>query len=261
MDSNTSISPFVDNPDWGHTTLLNAKFKNNILAGNVDFTLASISGMIIKKRKMDDYKWTTIYTIPIKTEKDFDFYYNDIVVASNTMYEYAAVPIINGVEGSYQTINVDVEFEGCFIVDTTNAYQILLDLNSNNLTRSINGSVIEPFNSKYPYVYYYSQLQYDKFSVSGAFIELNQADCTWDIENSGKYRKSLRDFISNQRAKLVKFFDGRIYLACAIDSVTESGDSHPYLVHSTINFIEIGDVNSNSDLYYHGFTEYLEGVD
>ena len=216
---------------------------------------------IIKKRKMDDYKWTTIYTVPIKTEEDFDFYFNDIVVASNTMYEYAAVPIINGVEGSYQTINVNVEFEGCFIVDTTNAYQILLDLNSNSLTRSINGSVIEPFNSKYPYVYYYSKLQYDKFSVSGSFIELNRSDCTWDIENSGKYRKSLRDFISNQRAKLVKFFDGRIYLACAIDNITESGDSNPYLVHSTINFIEIGDVNSNSDLYYHGFTEFLEEVD
>ena len=39
MDSDTSLSPFINNPDWGHTTLMNAKFNNNILAGNVDYII------------------------------------------------------------------------------------------------------------------------------------------------------------------------------------------------------------------------------
>lgn len=261
MDSDTTIEQDIEIPEWGYTTILNAKFQNNILAGNVDFTLASISDLIIKKRKLTDYKWTTIHKIPIATEEDFDFFYNDIVVASNTTYEYAAVPVLNGVEGAYQTIGVYVEFDGCFVVDTTNAYQVLLDFSSNSLNRTIKSTVVEPVNSKYPYVYYYGQSKYDKFPITGAFIELNKNDGTWDVNNGWRHRKAFRDFISNQRTKIVKFYDGRIYMASAIDDINETIGGHPDLVHTTVNFIEVGDVDSNTDLYYHGFTDFLEGVE
>lgn len=106
-------------PDWGYSTILDAKFHNNLLAGNVDFSLSAISAMVIKRRKKGSYKWTTIHQIPINDEDDFDFYYNDITVASQTTYEYAAVPIINGVEGTYQVIDVAVAFDGAFIIDPT----------------------------------------------------------------------------------------------------------------------------------------------
>jgi len=258
MDSDVSAPADTNIPTWGHTTLMNAKFQNNILAGNVGFTLASISDMVIKKRKVDDYKWSTLYTFPVKTEADFDFFFNDVVVASNTTYEYAAVPIVNGVEGSYQTISVDVEFDGCFIVDKTNTYQVILDFASDNLTRQIKSTMIEPVNSKYPYVYYYGQSRYDKFSVTGAMIELNRNTCQWDVDNGWRYRKAFRDFIDNQRTKIVKFYDGRIYLASAIDTINEATNGHPDLVHTTVNFVEVGDVNSNEDLYYNGFVEFLE---
>lgn len=261
MDADTSIAPDTEIPEWGYTTVLNAKFKNNILAGNVDFTLASISGMVIKKRKLDDYKWTTIYEFPVRTEDDFDFFFNDIVVASNTTYEYAAVPIVNGVEGSYQIISVDVKFDGCFIVDTTNVYQILLDLSSPSLNRSLKSTVIEPVNSKYPYMYYYSQNRYDKFPVTGTFIELNRTTGEWNVNDAWRYRKALRDFMGNYHTKLVKFYDGRIYLASVDGDIVENVGNHPDLVHTTVNFIEVGDVNDNTDLYYHGFTTFLEGAE
>lgn len=261
LDNNEDLEYTTTIPVWGHTTILDAKFHDNILAGNVDFTISSISGMVVKKRRIDDYKWTTIYKTDVHSEEDLSFYYNDAIVASQTKYEYAAIPILNGAEGTYQTIQVDVEFDGCFVIDTTNAYQVLLDFSSDSLNRTIKSTVVEPVNSKYPYVYYYGQSKYDKFPVTGTFIELNKNDGTWDVSNGWRYRKTFRDFISNQRTKIVKFYDGRIYMASAIDGINETKGGHPDLVHTTVNFIEVGDVDSNEDLYYHGFTDFLEGVE
>lgn len=257
MDGDTTIEYDTNIPDWGYTTILDAKFKNNILAGNVDFTLASISDMVIKKRKYGNYKWITIDKIPIVTEQDFNRYFNDIVVASKTKYQYAAVPIINGAEGTYQIIDVDVEFEGAFVIDSTRGYQVYLNMTSDNTTRNIPSNIIEPVNSKYPYIYYHSKMQYDRFPVSGVFIE-NLGNDEWDIDNGWKYREEIRNFASNQLTKIVKFYDGRIYMACVVDSITESTGNHPDLVTTTMQFVTVGDVESNSDLYYHGFSNYLE---
>lgn len=258
LDSNEDLEYTTAIPDWGHTTVLDAKFNDNILAGNVNFTISSISGMIVKKRRIGDYKWTTIYKTDIHSEEDLSFYYNDFIVASRTRYEYAAIPILNGAEGTYQTIQVDVDFNGAFIIDQEKTYNVLLDVRSDSLTRPVYANIVEPVNSKYPYVHYYSKAQYDKFNLTGAFIELKKELGYWDVENGSHYRKEFRDFIGNKRSKIVKFDDGRIYMACVIDSINESRQGHDDLIHTTLQCIEVGDVYDNADLYYHGFVDFLE---
>lgn len=260
IDGDTNRTPTTEIPEWGYSTILDAKFHGNILAGNVDFTLSSISDMLIKKRKKGSYKWTTIHKIPISTEEDFDFFYNDIVVASKTSYEYAAVPIVNGVEGTYQIIDVDVWFEGAFIIDPTHGYQVIAEFKREQLTRGIPSTIIEPVNATYAYTNYYAKKKYDSFSISGIFVELDWDSCSFDLENGWKYRKAFRDFISNQRSKIVKIYDGQMYMMNVIDQITENYDSHPEAVVTTIPLVECGDIESNKDLYYHGFINYLEVV-
>lgn len=259
VDGNTSISPTTVVPDWDYTTVLDAKFNNNILAGNVDFTLAMVSDLVLKKRRVGDYQWTTIASIPITTEEDFNFFFNDIVVASQTKYQYAAVPIINGTEGTYQIIEVDVSFDGAFLIDSEKTYQIVLDLKKENLTRDTHSNIIEPVNSIYPFVNYYSANNYDRFSLSGCFIELNRETCQWETEHGWKYRKEIRDWANNKHAKIVKLYNGEMYMASVVDSISESKDGHDEHIITTMNFVECGDVNSKEDLYYHGFTDFLEG--
>ena len=258
VDSDVTAEYDTTIPEWGYTTILDAKFRNNILAGNVDFTLSSISNLLVKKRKQGDYKWTTIHNVPINSDGDFDFFYNDIVVASNTTYEYAAVPIIGGVEGTYQIVDVDVKFEGCFIIDPTYGYQVIGELHRDNLTRGIPSNIIETVHSPYPYVHYYSEIKYDKFTVSGLWAELNRDTCRFDMDNAWKYRKALRDFLSNRHSKIVKWYDGQIYMACVVDQVSETMNKPHQHVITSVPFVEVGNVESNHDLYYHGFIEYLE---
>lgn len=258
VDGDTTQEYSTEIPQWGFSTILDAKFKNNILAGNVDFTLSSIGGMFIKKRKVGDYKWITIHYVPIETAEDFDFYYNDIVVASNTTYEYAAVPIVNNAEGTYQTITVDACYDGCFIIDPTYGYQVIGELKRPNLKRKVPVNVIETVHSPYPYIHYYSESKYDQFSVSGLFVEKDKETYEFDMLNGWKHRESARDFLSNRRTKIVKWYDGQIYMACVTGDVDESEGSFNEHVITNIQFTQVGNVNSNADLYKHGFTNYLE---
>lgn len=218
----------------------------------------SVSALLIKKRKKDEYKWTTIHRIDIAKEEDFNFAYNDLTAASMTTYEYAAVPIVNGVEGTYNSIDVDVWFDGAFVMDYTYGYHIILNYSRDSLTRTIPSSVVETMDSKYPYIFYTSDINYDKIQVSGIFLDLNRDTCQFDVTQGYKLRKEVRDFLNNHKAKIVKMFDGQIYLANIIDQISETIDGNPYSVSTTFTAIECGDVENNEDLYDHGFAEYLE---
>lgn len=243
---------------WDYSTILHAQFKCNLLAGNIDFTLNSVSSILIKKRKKDEYKWTTIHCIDITKEEDFNFAYNDLTAASMTTYEYAAVPIVNGVEGTYNSIDVDVWFDGAFVMDYTYGYHIILNYSRDSLTRTIPSSVVETMDSKYPYIFYTSNINYDKIQVSGIFLDLNRDTCQFDVTQGYKLRKEVRDFLNNHKAKIVKMFDGQIYLANIIDQISETVDGNQYAVSTTFTAIECGDIENNEDLYDHGFAEYLE---
>lgn len=260
IDKNTNLEFSTSVPNWNHTTVLHAKFENNLLAGNIKFPIESISKLIIKKRVENDLKLTKILEIDVNGDKEkLNFYYNDILVASKTNYEYAAVPVVNGVEkANPQTISVYVEFDGAFIMDTTKGYHIIANLSKNNLSRSVYGSTLEPINSKYPYINYYSALDYDKFSITGMFVDYDPQTCTFDFENSWKTRKEARQFLNNKKTKIVKLYNGEIYMTSVVDQITETADGHPDNVNTTVNFVEVGDVYNNADLYYHGFTNYLE---
>lgn len=258
MDSNTDLEYSNTIPEWDYSTIMHARFQNNILAGNVNFTLSTISALVLKRRKKGAFLWTPLYSQSVVEEEDLDFYFTDITVASNTTYEYAAVPIINGTEGTYQITSVDVEFDGAFIIDPTYGYQLIVNLHRGNLTRNNPASLIEPINSKYPYINYYGQSQYDKFTISGMFMEMvNNCRVNEDVY-SWQLRKAVRDFLTNRRSKVVKLYDGQIYLAAVMDPIQESEEQHIDFVNMTVNFVEIGDVDDGADLYYHGFSNYLE---
>lgn len=258
MDSDINALYSTDIPEWGYSTIMDAKFQNNILAGNANFTLDMIDAMMIKQRKRGTYRWVTIAKFDIETENDLSFFFIDNMVAGESTYEYAAVPVINGSEGTYQTISVDVAFDGAFIIDNTATYQIVLDLNRESLTRSNPSNIIEPANSKYPCVVYTSQSQQDTVQFSGCFIELNRDTCRFESKIGYDYRKKVRDYLTNKNTKIVKLYNGEIYMGNIVDSITENDDGHPEHVITKFTLVETGDVNNNSDLYYNGFANFLE---
>jgi len=256
LDTDTSMEYTIAIPQWGYSTVFDAKFKGNLLAGNVDFTLSSVSAILIKKRKKGTYKWTTIHSIPVTKVEDLVFALNDITTPSKSTYTYAAVPIIDGTEGTYQTTDIDIQFKGAFIIDKTHTYRLYLDFSRDSLSRAIPSSIIEPANSKYPHVVYTSKSNYDKVTVSGLFVNLESSTKT--IDDNWGHRREVRDFLNNGLAKTIKFDNGEIWIGKIIDSIQESTNGYSENIKTSFTFVEIGDAESNEDLYYHGFSNYLE---
>ena len=65
-------------PDqWDYSTIMDADFNGNVSAGNVDFTIAQITGFKIKRRVAGTFDWVTLIELPVATPEDLKLSFND----------------------------------------------------------------------------------------------------------------------------------------------------------------------------------------
>ena len=249
---------------WDYATVLYAQFNNNLLGGNVNFTLDNVDTLRLKRRKVGTFNWVTLYQVPINTTEDLNIIYYDILVAANTEYEYALVPVKDGIENTYQSATIIPVFEGLFVVGKEKIYHTIFNINQvGNLDTQRNFSSIklEPAECKYPIIVYNSNINYASSSISATFVEANKSAKTIDWENGWKYRDSFKDFLLDKKAKVIKFETGQAYLSAIVgESVNDTSNGHRDNVITTFNWNEIGDLDSSIDLYNTGFiNEDVEG--
>lgn len=244
--------------DWDYDTILDANFDGNLIAGNVNFTLEQIDSVIIKRRKKGTEKWLAIYKKSVETEDDFNFSFLDRLARSNTTYEYALIPSLNNIEGNVNISEVYSEFEGLFIVEKDISFSsfinITISTQKNRPTATIN-----PLNSKYPFVITNGINNYYSGNTSAVFIESQDECYNWDYYNSIEYRENLMEFLHNGHTKLLKHFDGRIFLICITDATTQDESISNYFPTTTFNWIEIGNPEDNKTLYDNNLIDYKEG--
>lgn len=241
---------------WDYDTILYAQFKGNLNAGNVDFILDTVSAFRIKRRLANTSEWITIHEFPITNINDLRFEKYDRYVQSNHTYEYLLAPIINGIEGNSYLKTATPKFDGIFLVDKENRYGTLLDITLD--TQKFKPSnVINTIGRKYPYVVSNGLSNYYKGSVSGIFIQYQGDQLGFDIENALTYRKNLNEFLYNGEPKILKNEDGRAWMISIIGELDETVEGHKEKIRTKFNFVEIGDINSNMDLYNNNFIDVL----
>lgn len=256
ISKNTNLN--IDSEkQWDYATILYAHFNGNLLGGNVNFTLDNIDTLRLKRRKVGTFNWVTLYQVPIRTTEDLNIIYYDILVAAKTEYEYALVPVKDGIENTYQSDTIIPIFEGLFVVGKDKIYHTIFNINQvGNLDTQRNFSSIklEPYESKYPIIVYNSNINYASSSISATFVETNRADRTIDWENGWRFRDEFKDFLLDKKAKVIKFETGQAYLAAIVgDSVSDNSNGHRENVITTFNWNEIGNLESSTDLYDTGF--------
>ena len=234
---------------WNQYTLLLATFDDNIHGGNVDYTLNNTSDVLIKRRIKGTYEWVTVYQKQINTIEDFNILYIDKYCKNDTVYEYAYVCVLNGIEGNYNIVEVDSKFKGMFVVDKNNTYGTMFDIGSCDTTRNHYMSKQEYPAQRYPGGYSYSISNYDSGEASGYFVRLDQENCDLFIDDNTEYMKEIIDFLTNNKPKILKLEDGRIWLISVDGMPTDTEDGHP--LHRLISFawFESGNYNSEEDLY------------
>lgn len=244
---------------WDMNTVFWCMFQNNLLAGNIMIPISSISSIRIKVREYGTSLWTTIYEYDITTEEDFNFaqtYY--FLKGNKTKYEIAIVPVLNGIESNYITNTVISDFDGCYMCTKSQQYHAFINL-SLEVTTNHNKEFITTLGRAKPFAISNGLASYDTISMSASFIPM--LGCQFDIDNAAKYRKEINKFLTDKQVILLKDDKGSRWLVSVDNSIPQTTSGHPDNIIYDINFTEVGDCDSTTDLYINGLSDIdIEGV-
>lgn len=238
--------------EWGVNTALHATYQNSIKAGNIYYSDKTVTQVKIKKRYVGDFDWRTIYIQDIKTDDDFKVVFYDYFSPAGKAVEYAYVLNVGGKDEEAATNVITPEFDTYFICGRNGeSYPMILNM-ENNITYNRESNVITTLGRKYPYVNNNGLNQYYSGSINVSFIELD-GNCRFDAENAWKYRNEIDQFLANGEPKILKSFEGDIWLVDVINSIPRSNAGHYQLIDQQIEWVEVGNPYSIGDLYDNGF--------
>ena len=242
--------------EWNLQTQFDADFNGAITAGNVDYILAQISSIKVKRRVKGTFDWITLFTVPISKVSDVDFVRYDYIAKNNETYEYAIVPIIGNTEGEYSINSIKSEFYGIFITDNKSSYKFLEGASYSGNERSNQTGIFEPYGSKYPVVIKNGALSYDKGTLTGTVITFD-ANQELDREGTIERLKAIENFLTEPTGKILKDFNGNIWLVSITDNipVTYYSEVGMGFAQVSFNWNEIGSAKDSSDLYYNNLIE------
>lgn len=241
--------------DWDLDTIMNADFKGNVSAGNVSQVAAGITAVRVKRRVKGTFDWITIKQIPVSKPEDLSFIVTDNLNAYNTEYEYAFVPVMEDVEGSYIIESILSKFEGVFVCDVDTVFKFHAGVEYNNNTSNQQIGVFQPYNRQYPVVVSNSIMNYQTGAIGGWVLpddfdnnrQFNRADIT-------KEKEALLKFLLNKKPKIIKDMNGNSWLVYFTGNPTLSYDNNygQGMVKVNAEWTEVGDPNDKTDLYENG---------
>ena len=250
LDFNTTI-PI----QWDYDTIIDADFNGNISAGNVDFLIKQISAVKIKRRITGTFDWITLTTIPINTVDDLTFLFVDRLNVYGTQYDYALVPILEDVEGNYIINTILSKFNGVFIGDANTTYKFMYDVNYGTNARNQQVGTFTPLGRQYPIIVANGLLSYESGTVSGTILNDDYMDTrTIDPVAIVEKKTLIKDFLTNRKAKILKDWNGNAWLCIIVDNpqVSYKNGFGMAVPQVQFNWTQIGDVNSQQDLYNNG---------
>ncbi len=246
--------------DWDFDTILWAKFNNSTDAGNVDWSLETTSHLVLKSRTDGNFEWKTIAVKEVHSIDDFIINYPDYFVASGQPVEYAIVPVLYGCEGIYASTSVTSQFDKLFLIEGNTVWGTDITDGFCDTTRNIPSSNVELLHSKYPIFVRNTIANYDTGNCKGSFVPLAKEkncelayDSEYDYQRI-KYQREFMDFICDSIPKILKLPDGRLWLVQVTPNPSDTANQHYNNREINWSWVEVGDVNSEEDLYYLGFS-------
>ena len=250
--------------EWDFNTILHATFDGNALAGNINWAIDSVSDIAIKRRKVGEFNWITLETKEVNSFDDFSIVGIDKTAAPNYEYEYAVIPVLNGMEGNYSTtIPLKVKTDCLVILDKDEIWSTVITDGFCDEVSNVPNSTVSTMNDIYPTIISNTSANYKTITVTCQFLPTNEEGCfepstCSDPAQITSNNNKFIAFLNNKKPKLLKNLDGRIWLVYITTPPTNSADGNYLLRKITFGCTEIGDINSEEDLYYAGLITSTE---
>lgn len=249
--TNMSI-PYVNSSKlWDFYTRFYAKFQNNLMAGNVNYSANTVSKIRIKRRKVNKHNWFTLFELPITNNNDFDFELIDRYAQGKQEYVYALIPMIDNVEGNINSNQMYSEFDSFYLLDKDISYRIFLNTELNiNINKE--AKAISTLGRKYPFYISNGASDYKSGTLKFGLAPIN--NCELDVDAGYEYRKQFEEWINNGKPKVFKDWTGQIYMINITDVIPVTYENYDIPEYS-INFVEIGNTFDETDMFSNNFID------
>lgn len=257
ISNDTTITSNIPPTQWDFGTILDCNFNGNISGGTIKDFSSGITQVRVKKRKVGEFDWQIIKTYDISSSEDLSFVFNDYLTATNTEYEYAYVPVFGSVEGQYAISTVMSQFDGVFICDANTIFKFNMgvEYGSTDIVQQVGTFTV--LGRKYPIVMSNGLANYQTGQLSGLVLPEDYED-TRAIDRIAitQRRNKLMEFLTNKKPKIIKDRNQNQWLVIIQSPSTSYLNNYGQgIVSASMQWIEIGDAESNKDLAKAGLIE------
>lgn len=239
--------------DWSGNTVMQADFEGDTLdSGSLGAAIEQITHISLKRKRYDDLEWVTLDNIEIGEIFDGIYTFIDRTADPAERYEYAIVPVATGDEYNYFIQTVDTEMQTCYLYDRDTRYELYYNFEFDDFSYNMPNEVLETMGNQYPVVVYNNNLNYAEGGLKCLLYASDEDNLS--IMREKKLRREIMSFLMNRKPKAIKGYDGTHMMIAIVDSPTLSPNARG-VYDLSFNFVEIGDMNKQYDLYNNNFSD------
>lgn len=233
-------------------------------------SLSAIPNYIIIQRAVvtnGDLNWVSVYEEALPASfsptptNPVIITYDDYYVEWGANVRYRAVPIYR--QGNLDTQGVGIvaardivsQFNKFFIVDSTNQYGFTVGVSYDSLTLNQQIAVHQPLGAVYPIVVRNSNTKYRNGGFSVTITPSDFEETSRMVSRASRYdmvgiRKAVGDFLTNGAPKIIKDWNGNIWLVEITDNINATFDNSIGMGVASISGVwtELGDVYNTDTL-------------
>lgn len=254
----------VNHPHYGYITITTSAVQPDPPV--LPPLYSDVTQVTIKRKISDEFLFLSVYTKTISSLEDLEITFNDPYCRNN--YDYLYKVEYRNAQGGIveeQTTTVKSVFDVLVVADADTIWYTPLNVSAINPTRIKPYAINTPVYASKPSYYCYTALNYEEGTCTGIFLEMvgQENHIQFETSHNWKYRKSFKDFITIGNAKIIKSVSGEMWLVgIKTDSITDNSLFSNAEIEGArqleFGWIEIGDVDNESDLYENGLINVPE---
>lgn len=219
-------------------------------AGSIDTDINQISAIRIKRRKLNEFNWVTIYEKKINNADDLYFSGVDYFAANEEEYEYAWTIVFQGQEGQYITNNVESKFNGVFICDADTIYKFYAGVSYGPSQQTQLVGIYNPIGQKYPIYVTNGATNYQTGVLTGKIVGNYEDTGVFNRKEMVQQKNELIAWLTNKQAKILKDWNGNMWLCFVTGAPSVSYDSQwgNGMMEISFQYGEVGDPNNVEDM-------------
>lgn len=227
------IDETLDSPNattkenWLASTVFDAKFQNNLEAGNIQNQSLPIQYLLFERQEQGSLRWEQMCKIPyIKGTDNYSLV--DYYIKHNKLMNYRFSPVCQQTIGSGMTTSVKTSYTRLFLTDSKFNCNCGYDLVINEVQTVTNATTIETLTGKYPAVLN-SASKYRKGKIGFTALSLdsirafgNVNSTTTEAENV--LNEKIEEFLTDGKPKLMRY--NNLFVVVKILNITRVTDSN-----------------------------------